>query len=67
MFAAYDASKQACSASVISWLIGGGMVLILSLLLGEVDSFLNVLVLFFRLLTISNYPDMGFLVSISYF
>ncbi|WP_234366522.1 hypothetical protein [Francisella tularensis] len=39
MFAAYYASKQAGSASVISWLIGAGMVLILSLLLGEVASF----------------------------
>ncbi|MDE5022870.1 APC family permease, partial [Francisella tularensis subsp. holarctica] len=62
MFAAYYASKQAGSASVISLLIGAGMVLILSLLLGEVASFRPVRVLFGRLLTISHNPDMGFVV-----
>ncbi|WP_235641700.1 APC family permease [Francisella tularensis] len=65
MFAAYYASKQAGSASVISWLIGAGMVLILSLLLGEVASFRPVRGLFGRLLTISHNPDMGFVVAIS--
>lgn len=65
LFAAYYASKQAGSASLISWLIGAGMVLILSLLLGEIASFKPVRGLFGRLLTISHNPDMGFVVAIS--
>lgn len=65
LFAAYYASKQAGSASVISWLIGAGMVLILSLLLGEVASFKPIRGLFGRLLTISHNPDIGFVVAIS--
>ncbi|MCY4177041.1 MAG: APC family permease [Endozoicomonadaceae bacterium] len=66
LFAAYYASRCAGPASLISWVIGAVLALILALLLAEITTMYKDRGLFSRLLTIThNNKDFGFIIALS--
>lgn len=66
LFAAYYAAKCAGPASLISWVIGALLALMLALLLAEITTMYKDRGLFSRLLTISHgNKDFGFIVALS--
>ena len=66
LFAAYYAAQYAGPASLLSWVIGACIALLLALLLAEITTMYKVRGLFSRLLSIShNNKDFGFIVAIS--
>ena len=66
LFAAYYASHYAGPISLLSWLIGAGLALVLALLLAEICTlYLKERGLFSRLISLSHNRDYGFVVTIS--
>ncbi|WP_299004277.1 APC family permease [uncultured Shewanella sp.] len=65
LFAAYYSSKIAGSASILSWIIGAILVLIMALLLAEIAIKYPVNALFTRLISLSHNPHFGFVTGIS--
>ena len=65
LFAAYYASKTAGSASIISWIIGAAIVLLMALLLSEIAIKYPVNGLFTRLISLSHNTHFGFVTAIS--
>lgn len=65
LFASYYAAKFAGPISVLSWIIGAGLSLVLALLLAEISTMYQERGLFSRLLTISHNRDFGFILAIS--
>lgn len=65
LFASYYAAKFAGPISILSWIIGAGLSLILALLLAEISTMYQERGLFSRLLTISHNRDFGFILAIS--
>jgi amino acid transporter len=65
LFACYYAAKEAGPASLLSWVIGAVLALILALLLSEIVGMFQVTGLFSRLLTLSHNRDYGFIAAIS--
>lgn len=65
LFAAYFASQHAGPSSILSWIIGAFLALILALLLAEIATMYKVRGLFSRLMTLSHNRDFGFVVAIS--
>lgn len=65
LFASYYASKTAGGASILSWIIGAAVVLIMALLLAEIAIKHPVNGLFTRLISISHNPHFGFVTGIS--
>lgn len=65
LFASYYAAKYAGPVSILSWVVGAILALMLALLLAEVATMYQETALFSRLLTITHNKDYGFLVAIS--
>lgn len=65
LFAAYYASKDAGPASIISWIIGAILTLLMALLLAEIASFYPLTGLFGRLMVLSHNKDIGFVFAAS--
>lgn len=64
LFASYKAAKFAGPVSILSWVIGAGLALVIALLLAEISSMYHKETgLFARLLTISHNRDYGFVIS----
>jgi amino acid transporter len=65
LFACYYAAKQSGPASILAWLVGAVLALILAFLLAEIVTLFQVRGLFSRLLTISHNKDYGFISAAS--
>lgn len=65
LFASYYAAKYAGPISILSWIIGATLSLMLALLLAEVATMYQETGLFSRLLTITHNRDYGFIVASS--
>lgn len=65
LFAAYYASKEAGPASIISWIIGAILTLLMALLLAEIASMYPITGLFGRLMVSSHNKDIGFVLAAS--
>lgn len=65
LFACYYAAKFAGPSSILSWIIGAFIALILALLLAEVATMYQERGLLSRLLTITHNKDYGFIVAVS--
>lgn len=65
LFASYYAAKYAGPISILSWLVGAVVALVLALLLAEIATMYQETALFSRLLTITHNKDYGFLIAIS--
>jgi amino acid transporter len=65
LFACYYAAKQAGPASLIAWVLGAILAIILGLLLAEISTIYQVRGLFSRLLTLTHNKDYGFVSAIS--
>ena len=65
LFAAYYASKDAGPASVISWIIGAILTLLMAMLLAEIASLYPITGLFGRLMVLSHNKDIGFVLAAS--
>lgn len=65
LFASYFAAKFVGPASIISWVIGAVIALLLALLLAEVATMYQETGLFSRLISITHNKDYGFIIAIS--
>lgn len=65
LLAAYYASKVAGPASIISWVIGAFLALLMALLLAEIASLYPITGLFGRLMVVSHNKDIGFVLAAS--
>lgn len=65
LFASYYAAKSVGPASIISWVIGALIALLLALLLAEIATMYQETGLFSRLLSITHNKDYGFIIAIS--
>lgn len=65
LFASYYAAKNVGPASIISWVIGAAIALLLALLLAEIATMYQETGLFSRLLSITHNKDYGFIIAIS--
>lgn len=65
LFAPYLAAQYTGAASIVSWVIGALLSLLLALLLSEINSMYQERGLIARVLTISHHRDFGFVVAIS--
>lgn len=65
LFAPYYASKVAGPASVVSWIIGAFLTLLMALLLAEMASLYPITGLFGRLMVVSHNKDIGFVLAAS--
>ena len=65
LFAAHYASKEAGPASVVSWIIGAILTLLMALLLAEIATLYPVTGLFGRLMVFSHNKDIGFVLAAS--
>lgn len=65
LFASYFAAKFVGPASIISWVVGAFIALLLALLLAEIATMYQETGLFSRLLSITHNRDYGFIIAIS--
>lgn len=65
LFASYNASKVAGSLSILSWIIGAVLALVIALMLAEISTMYHDRGLFSRLLSFSHHRDFGFVFAIS--
>ncbi|MCP4178535.1 MAG: APC family permease [bacterium] len=65
LFASYYASKEAGGASILSWIVGAVLALLLALLLAEIATMFPIRGIFARLLVVSHNRDIGFVIAIS--
>lgn len=65
LFASYFAAKFVGPASIISWVVGAAIALLLALLLAEIATMYQETGLFSRLLSITHNRDYGFIIAIS--
>ncbi len=65
LFASYYAAKDAGGASILSWIIGAAIILIMALMLSEIAIRYPTNALFTRLITLSHNNHFGFVIGLS--